>query len=420
MGSLTTALPTVDLGWLAFAPVGITHAPTESTLAPATDGVTLGLQFRDVTVDYDAHLEIAGISPTVPLSLSYGTVAVTLVAVPSLDASARLTLVLTTATVDLAEPDVTAGPFDGTVLEWVLEAVDEVLAEPLAEALLGAVTDALGRLDLGGPYGVETDLAGTRLDVDLREIRGDVGGLALGFAAGIGEPAPDLMPDVPMPEPNDAPDAQVVVGLHEALLDRVVRAQSLALPDLGALFGDLVGVWVEALPGGEEAPEGDGWCVALDPGPASVVRLQDALDPLAVLYVPDLELDIGIAHGSTCETWLEASLAVEVGFEVEDGTRLGMDVTVVEGAVLAYGAEAEEAEVIEALAVLVETVVGFVGSSAEVDLSDLFPVDVSAWGLPPMSPAILGSTSLCRGDGACPEGLYAVTMDLFDDTRSTP
>ncbi len=421
---LSAALPSVDLGWLALDPAGLTHAATESTLAPAPTGVALALRLRDLTITYDAVLSVFGIPVTVPISLAYGTVAVDALVIPSLDAAGRVALAIAEPTVHLADPDVTVGPLDGTVLEWVLEAIDASVSEPLADLLLGVLVDALGTLDLGGPFGLRTDLLGTPLELDLRSLYGDREGLALGFAAGIGGSSPEAAPDVPFPRRSDAPGAQAVVGLHEHVLETVLsdRVVPMLDLDLGGLFGDLAGTWVEALPGGEDAPEGDGWCVALHPGPASVVRLQEGLDPIAVLYVPDLVLDVGVAHGSACDDWLEASLAVEFGLVVQDGTRLSLDARVAEGAVLAYGTSVawDEAEVVDGLTGLVETVLGLAGSMVTIDLGDLVALDPSPWGLPPLVPGVMACGPLCGEDGACPEGLHAVGLDLFADTWSVP
>ena len=53
-----------------------------------------------------------------------------------------------------------------------------------------------------------------------------------------------------------------------------------------------------ALPGGDDAPDGDGWCLSLNPSDAVVVRFQEGLEPLAYLYVPDLQVQIGIMDGN--------------------------------------------------------------------------------------------------------------------------
>ena len=70
-------------------------------------------------------------------------------------------------------------------------------------------------------------------------------------------------------------------------------------------------------------------------------------------------------------TWLSASLAAEVGLVVNDGSKLGIDLEIAEGAVLYYGADdVGEAELLPALSGLVQTMMGF-GGVAEFDLAEL-------------------------------------------------
>ena len=89
------------------------------------------------------------------------------------------------------------------------------------------------------------------------------------------------------------------------------------------------------LPGGEDAPDdAEGWCLNINPGTASVVRMQEGLDPL-VLYLPDMIVDIGVIRvlgkiGWLCHYWRS-------GITVEDGAEIGIALDVGEGAVLYYG-----------------------------------------------------------------------------------
>ena len=142
--------------------------------------------------------------------------------------------------------------------------------------------------------------------------------------------------------------------------------------DLSGSFGDILGAGIETLPGGDDAPNGDGWCLTLDPGTATVVRMQEGIEPLVALYIPDLQVNVGIKDGDDCEDWLVASMATEVGLKVKEGSKLGIDLSIPEGAILYYGADDyTEAEVVEGLAGYLEGIIGLVGGLAEIDLAEL-------------------------------------------------
>ena len=152
----------------------------------------------------------------------------------------------------------------------------------------------------------------------------------------------------------------------------------------------------------------------MDPGTATVARLQPSIEPLAVIYIPDLVVNIGIQQGSQCEDWLVASLAAEVALEVKNGTELGIGIDVPEGAVLYYGAEDwEEVEVVEALGSYVGTMVSLLGGFAQFDLSTMLGEFALIDGMSPLSLAITDSEALVTEDGEWTEGLYQVSIDLW-------
>jgi len=197
--------------------------------------------------------------------------------------------------------------------------------------------------------------------------------------------------------------------------------------DMGLAVGveKLAGAGLLTLPGGDSAPDNDGWCISLEPGEARVVRLQDGLEPWAVWYLPDARLLVS-TYNDGCEPWLEASLAMEVGLEVTEGTQIEMDLNIAEGAVLSYGATSswEEEEVIAGLSLVVSGFLSLAGDQLSFDLADLFGGlgDLGGGGeadplgglLGDISPQILDSRAQLLEDGAHPEGLYAVSLTLWE------
>jgi hypothetical protein len=427
------ALPAVDLGWLVMSPVGVEADPTTVELSGAEGGLETAIALNGLRVLYDLDFDVFGLSWSAEMGLGYDTVAIGALAVPMVDEEGIVSLSLQDPTVDLDDVQVELDGVDALLLEWVLDAVGQYVTEPLAELLAGFVTDSLGSLSLGGPFEFETSLLDTSVAVALDEVYGEVDGLGVGLGMALGADASlSDLPALDLAAPTDAQvgdlQAQVALALHEGLFQTLLSSTLLDLltqeMDLSGTYGDLLAGGITSLPGGDEAPEGDGWCIALDPGTARVARLQEGIAPLAVFYLPDLRFDVGVLDGSRCEDWLSASLAVEVGLVVEDGTKLGVDIAVAEGAVLYYGAEEgwDEAEVVEGLASYLQTILALVGGALSFDLGDLMgglgdlgggEGDVLTPLLSDLSPEITGSDALHDEAGAPVEGLYAVSLTLW-------
>jgi hypothetical protein len=272
-----------------------------------------------------------------------------------------------------------------------------------------------------------TDLLGVPVQAQLSEVAGDTNGLRAGVGIGIG--APIATGALALPSPGAAFDTtepvHAALGLHEGLLQSMLSSTVADLLEqeitLSGTLGELIGSGVRALPGGSAAPvEAEGWCVAVDPRAARVARLQPGLAPLAALYLPDVEVDIGVVTGGTCAPWLEASLALVVGLDVSDGTKLGMDVAVAEGAVLSYATDGEweEQEVVAGLGGFLGGILGLFGSQLEVDVADLAGGlvagdDPIAGLLDGIEPRIVASQELRDETGVHPEGLYEIGLSLW-------
>ena len=422
---LLAALPSVDTDVVTIVPTAVTHSPTDVVLRPADDGLDVGIGFRDLTLEMDGTLTVFGQSYDAPITVGYGVVELGARAIPYVDDEGMIYLELTDAFLELGEPDVTIGSFDGWLIELLLEGISWVL-EPVSEFLLTFVLDAFPEFELGGPVAFDSDLMGTPLEIRLSEVTGDPWGLALGLGVGIGEsiePGPLSIP-APLPTSDMAEDTHLVVGLHEGLIQSLLSeglvdalAQDIKLA--GAL-GAVIESGIRSIPGGEAAPyDADGWCLSLEPGTAHAVRLQEGIDPLGMLYLPDVRVEIGQLIGQGCLPWLEASVAMEVGLVVREGTEIGIDLAVAEGAVFAYATDAEweEDEVVEGLGSVVEGLVGALGGSFAIDLADVLGGGDAGDGLGALAPsalAILDSQPMAPIDGQAWEGLYAVSMRVWE------
>lgn len=415
---ITDSLPSVSGDGYSIIPDGVIHDPTVVVLEGVDGGVDTAVSLRNVGISYTATVDVLGYPLEAPISLIFGEIALGAVAVPSLDGDKNLTLELTDPALVLDTPDVTIGLLEGWVLEWVLELVSDWIIEPLTGWLLDFVLAEFGVLELGGPLAFDTDLLGTALSMSLADIGGDFDGVRAGLAVGIGEPAADDF-TVMIPSAEEGDPSHAALGVHEGLLDVMLGSELLGMLDqqlsLAGSFGDIIGAGVTQLPGGNDAPDGDGWCFSIEPGTATVARMQTGVDPLAVLYIPDMIVDFGVQQGDDCEDWLRASLAAEVQLGVTNGSALEIDLVVPEGAILYYGADDwDEDEVVAALGDYVGTLIGLLGGFVELDLGELLGSTELIPGLSPVSLSINDSQPLLNEDGSWTEGLYRVSVTLWD------
>ncbi|MFT4978318.1 MAG: hypothetical protein ACI8S6_004226 [Myxococcota bacterium] len=414
---LGDSLPSVSGDGYSILPDGIVHDATVVVLEGTDGGVDTAISLRNVGIEYTIGVDVFGTTLEAPMSLIFGEIALGAVAVPALDSDGIITLELTDPSLVLDSPDVTISILEGWVLEWILELVSDWIIEPLTDLLLDFVLAEFGVLELGGPLAFETDLLGTALSMVLADIGGDYDGVRAGLAVGIGEPASETF-TVAMPTAEEGDDSHAALGVHEGLIDVMLSSQLLGMLDqqldLAGSFGDIIGAGVAQLPGGSDIPDGDGWCFSIDPGTATVARMQASVAPLAVLYIPDLVVEFGIQQGSSCEDWLVASLATEVQLNIEDGSALGIDLVVAEGAILYYGADDwNEDEVVAGLGDYVGTLIGFLGGAFSLDLADLLGGTELIPGLSPLSIEVTDSEPLLNEDGTWTEGLYRVSVDLW-------
>ena len=425
--TVAASMPPLDLGGLALTPAGITHDPTVVKLLPAIEGLDAAVSLQNVVAHYDLTVDFFGTVYTDTVSIGFGNVDIGAVALPELDADGMVSLTLTDPSIDFGEPIVELGSLDGWLLELVVGGISDYLVEPLGDLMLDAVLSSYGSIDLGGPYEFGTDLMGTPIEIALADVYGDPAGLAMGLGVGLGEDAPQTIA-IPAPVGRDEADIHAAIGLHEGLLQSMLGSQidDLLSQDivLEGSLGELIGAGVRNLPGGETAPMSDGWCLTLKPQPARVARLQDGIDPLAVLYLPDLEVDISTLQLGVCEPWLVASVATEVGIAVdEDGHTIGIDMNFAEGAILSYGATSDwnEQEVVDGLLGFLQGAMGLMGGMLEFDIADFTggmgsgeSGDPLSGAFGEISPRIRYSEPLVWPDGSTSDGLYSVGLQLWE------
>ncbi len=422
---ISAALPSYTSDFLSLTSLGVTSDPTVVLLEPALGGLDTYFTINNVLVAYQIDIYYWIGTYTGEMSIGFTEVAIGGLLVPTLDEAGILTLELTDASLDISEPDLTLGPLDGTVLEWVMGALNDYILEPLVDLLLGVILDQVGVIEVGGPFDFSTDLFGTSIDISLASVFADLDGLGALLGMGIGEPIDLAGLDVPVPglTTTYGDQSDVAIGVHEGLLQLVIVNTLDELLgggfDIGS-YAFLLDGPIRALPGGSEAPEGAAWCLAIDPGTAYVARFVEGTDRLGAVYMPDFLVDIGIDDGATCNPWLKTSLAMELGLVVEDGTNITFDMSVREGAVLEYGAsEYDEAEVVSQLGTLLSTMIGLVGGSLSFNLTDLvggLGADTTGGlSLGELAPTVVGTTKLYNTDGTWNEGLYALCLDLWAD-----
>ena len=425
---IESVMPSYSGDYVDLIPDGVNHDPTVIAMEPTPEGLELGLVMSNLSLDYIADIKILGYSDVISIGFTEVYFGATMV--PELTSDGIIVLTATDAVLDMGDAEFQILFLDGWVLEWVVDLLSGYILEPLSDLVLGLVLDQLGTIELGGPFAFEFDLLGTPLSAALSDLYTDYEGLGLGLGIGIGESADMDPPDIPTPD-TQAPTAEgahAAFALHEGLFQVLLQDSLIGMLkqdlQLGSPYGDLIGAGITALPGGDEAPDGDGWCLAIDPGEAFVVRMQSGVEPIAVAYLPDFKLDVGIMDGSSCDDWLSTSVAMELGINIENGAELGFDIRIAEGAVLAYGAEDwEEDEVITGLSDwfggLAPTLLSLLGGSLDLDLNALlggFGGDTGMGGLlGDLYINVVDSEPLLNEDGTWTEGLYAVSMTLWEE-----
>ena len=115
--------------------------------------------------------------------------------------------------------------------------------------------------------------------------------------------------------------------------------------------------------------------------------------------------------GGGCQDWLVMNVVGEVGIKVTDGSKIGFDFAIGEGAILYYGASGyDEEAVVEGFGRSLSSLIGLLGGAASIDLADLAG---GATGLGDISISVLDSQKIYDFYDEWPEGLYSVSMNLW-------
>jgi hypothetical protein len=375
----TSFLPPIQQNGFSFQILGLSRSPTEVTLDATDDGIYASIVLNDLALSLELGVDVLGFPITVPATLTLprlGIGAPVAVDIGDEDGILRLDLGQPVIVFDDPEVVIAQAGFDW-LTDLLLGQVD--LEQLLTDAIGGALQD-LDALELGGPFAFETDLLGTTLDLRLTELTTDSAGIGLGIALGIDAPAPDgVGTPVPLPtgdfggEPTD-----LAVVVHDFLLQPLLSSELLALLDQeltlpgfsGFIFDGLLG----GLPGGDAIPDNDGWCLKLTPGDARLARFRTYEDALVRVWLPDARLVFSTIPpgGGECTPWLDASLVLDVGLTITEGTQIGFDIAAPEGLLNTYGGVGyDEEEVIARLGGVLGGLTSLLGGFASIDLADL-------------------------------------------------
>ena len=420
---IETQLPAVDQGSWGLTPVGMLSSPTVVALAPASSGVAIDFTLNDIGLEYELWWDSSAIGTgSTSIIIQIEQIGIGASADPILE-DGNIILSLYESDITMTNPDFIFGGAQAQWLEDIIQGASQWLLEPIGENILNELMNQLGEMEIPGPFAFETDLMGTPLGLELDELYGDMDGLALELEIAVGDSLESNQSYVPIPMIEDAaPDAQLALVLHEAILDQILREQVLGLLaqdlDLSGFAGNMIGNIVMTLPGGDDAPDdAEGWCLNINPGTASVVRMQEmeqGAAPLAILYLPDMVVNIGVDTGSGCQDWLMMSLAGEVGITVENGSEIGIGLEIGEGAVLFYGAEDyQEDEVVDGFGRSLGSLINLLGGSFGLDLNEILGGIDTGMGLDNFSIAILDSQKIYDFYDEWPEGLYSISINLW-------
>ncbi len=416
------AIPSVDTDYFDMYATEVAHAPTVVFLEPDDLGINAQVLMDDVSLEIEVNA-LDGLI-VVPISVGFDHVTIDAFVEPHLGSDGMLSLEVASASIDMGDAEFEFGGLDGYLLELVVDAIAGFI-EPLGDVLLDVLLAEYGVIELGGPLSFETDLMGTSLAANLSSLVTDVEGMGAGLGIGINAPAPTGAPAIPTPGLDDGlAGAHATIAVHEALFQLLLSDSLVGLLaefDLTGTYGDLLGGFITALPGGEQAPSGS-WCIDLDPGTAMVVRMKESVLPVAQLHMPDFRLKAG--NGASCEPWLDTSLELTLNLGFTDGAALDLDVVVPDGAVVYYGAEVgtwEEDAVVAGMGDMMGTLIGLAGNFIDLDLGSLLgglggeEGDPLTAALGDLDLQVQDSRRLYNEDGSWTEGLYVLSLQLWGE-----
>jgi len=417
-GEVEALLPEIELGGFVATPLGVDHWPVVATMEPSTDGLVLEVEVPQVVLSYDVVTGTFLGDGVVEIGIESLQLGATLD--PVVDANGMLALAVRDTTIDLDDPILTLGGLTVPALESLAGTVVSGLGSAI-EGILDGIVGAIGQVTLFGPIAFESDLFGTPIALSVDGLATDDQGVAAVLGVDLGLPPTGVGLAVPT-ESQAGFRADLGVALHEGLFQPLLASDLLSLLEqdieLGGVFGELLGLPIKELPGGDGVPDDrSGWCLGIELGEGSLVRLEDGLDPMATVVLPQVVLDIGVdVPGDNCMHWLDATLAVEADLAVTSGTALGFDLRIVDGTIDYYATDEpwDEREVVLGLGDLVDTAIGLVGTTLELDLLDLVGGLGDLTALGDVQPRLLDQAPVVTQSGETVEGLKILTVSIWD------
>jgi hypothetical protein len=411
--TLLAAIPAIESDVFSLRPQAVTADPIDVSLTPVAGGVAMAITLPDLEID--TEVEIPALGLVTDVALGYDLISLGATLVPSAGADGVISLSLADSTFVLGEPTLQFGGIDPVFLEDLLGGLDDFVAD-LGAGLVDVLLGAVGELSLPS-LATELDLLGTTVSTNVAGLGADPDGMWVALGLGFGSPPGDVA-DIPLP-PTGQGDLEV--ALHEGLFQVLLSSDLLSLLDqdleLAQPFAGALTLPLQALPGGAALPAANSWCLAIDLGDARVARVTPGEDTIAKLYLPDVLVAFEYDAGAGCTPWLTTSLAFELGV-VADGSVLGFDLEVGDGAVLYYGAPGgpyDEDEIIAPLGSTLQALIGLLGGTLQIDLADL---------LGGLGGSSSGSTGLLGGLGLAPrvvgssampgqDGVIVLDVELF-------
>lgn len=406
--------------------VAVTVGGSDVSLTPSDRGLDFHLSVDDLIIDTIVHATVFEQPLDVPAAITLPVVGFDALLELGIDeGTGGIVAGVSDVAIRLDVPEITLFDADlGFLSDLIAGAVD---LEGLINDQLAGALDGLADLPLGGPIAFETDLLGTAMALELSGLSTDRRGVGIALGVGLGGPVPADAGRVPYPRGQGEPAPDLAVAVHDGLLQLLLASDLLDLLDqdleLPGFIGGFLSPLISGLPGGEQLPANNGFCIGLRPGDAKVARFGVGDAPLVGIYLPVSEVTFGYLglDGLGCTDWLVTSLAMEVYLGLGEGTSLDLDIEVAEGVVLSYGAEgADEDEVVARLGDVIETLLGLLGGLGGLDLGSLLGGGgdggaLGGLGLEGLNLQLGQGQPMLDGQGQPIEGMVELGIGLFGE-----
>ncbi len=376
-------LPSFSFGGVGFGVDSLTRGEIEVEVQPTDEGLVADVVIPDAALNMSLTGSVLGIPFTWPASIGMSELGIGGRVDLFLDEAGNLMLAFDEPDIVIGDPEI---DFNVAGFGWLNSLLGNLVGgDGLLEGLLGAaLADAPPIQVLQGPLAFEQDLLGMPLSLALTDFATDADGLGVQASVGMGEALPpSVTGDFPIPP--GLPQVDLVLAAHEGLVQglvgsSIVESLSGELPI--EAFSGLLNIPMSNLPGGDQIPDNEGWCMMLDPGEARLGRFVSGLEPMASIFLPEAEVTMGlrIRGEAECQPWLQALVGVQLDVHA-DGTAISLDISMDDAFVLVYGAEDVDPVVVgDAFVGVLDGVLGLAGGFLSFDLGEL----LAGGGLPGM------------------------------------